>query len=121
MSCECDYDGDGPEFYRSESPKARKNCRCSECRGTIRKGEQYQKVTGKWDGHVSVFRRCPDCIDFEEWFTALVPCFCFPLGYLFDEAMTDAEGWEPDCPGLSKEVSERIKTIRAKRRELVPA
>lgn len=118
MSCDCDYDVDGPSFFRAEKPKARKECACSECRGTIRVGERYVKISCLWDSGVEVFRRCPDCIEFEEWFRALVPCFCFPLGSLHDEALADAHGWESDCPGLAKETADQIKSIREKRREL---
>lgn len=42
-------------------PTARKDHRCCECRGIIRKGEQYQLVSGIWDGAPGRFKTCSDC------------------------------------------------------------
>lgn len=56
-----------PEFYDETNPKARKDHRCCECSETIPKGEQYHKIVGKWDGHVSSYKLCGRCQEVREW------------------------------------------------------
>jgi hypothetical protein len=57
-----DCDWDPATVYNAVTRKAAKDHKCDECRGTIRKGENYEYVTGLWDGQWSTFRTCPDCI-----------------------------------------------------------
>ena len=61
-SCSC-YDGDYdlPEFCRTEMPRARKEHFCCECDRTIRVGEKYERVSGKWDGALAEFKTCLGC------------------------------------------------------------
>lgn len=42
-------------------PKARKDHRCSECRGYIRKGTTYQRQTGISDGYPYTWKVHIDC------------------------------------------------------------
>lgn len=55
-------DYDGPEFYYSKLMRARKAHRCDECRAEIRCGQDYERVSGKWDGHVDTFKTCTACL-----------------------------------------------------------
>lgn len=55
-----------PEFYSANIVKARKAHKCSECLADIKRGESYELVTGKWEGHVETFKTCNLCIDVRE-------------------------------------------------------
>lgn len=59
MTCSCDYDP--PDFCRVDMVTARKPHRCDDCARGIAPGEQYQRVSGKWEGSVSTFCVCADC------------------------------------------------------------
>lgn len=50
-----------PQAFQSTKRKARKEHRCCECLGTIRKGETYTYVSGIWDSRPSDYKTCPDC------------------------------------------------------------
>ena len=65
--CEaCIYTGNDynpPDLYSLKWVKARKEHACCECRRTISKGEEYEHVSGKWDGHMDTFHTCAECAD----------------------------------------------------------
>lgn len=61
MSCYCDYDQ--PDFYKRVWRKASKEHRCCECGYTIKKGETYEYVSGKWDGSLGSYKTCERCVD----------------------------------------------------------
>ena len=65
MSCFCVYtdDGDRAEFYTEKKVKARKSHKCSECKKEIRRGEIYERVTGKWDGEIDTYKTCKTCLN----------------------------------------------------------
>ena len=48
---------DLPEFYTETYPKGRKEHRCEECGGTIRKGQRHFAIPGKWSGIVQTIRQ----------------------------------------------------------------
>lgn len=87
IKCYCDYEA--PEFCLTVIRKARKPRRCEECRGVIAAGEQYEHVSGKWDGCLLTFDTCLRCLDLRTWVTNSVPCFCWAHGNL-DDDMKDA-------------------------------
>lgn len=62
--CEC---GEMPETSRMTRPKAKRNHKCCECRGTIRAGEVYRSVWGVWDGTPQTYKTCDDCLELEDW------------------------------------------------------
>lgn len=99
MECFCDYDP--PEFYWATKVKAaRKEHHCDECQRTIKPGESYESVRGKWDGDVSMARTCQKCLDLREWVKAHVPCFCFAHHNVREDAIETARGWAHEAPGL---------------------
>jgi len=53
---------DGPECCSTVTPVARKRHRCCECRGEIRPGEKYERISGVWDGEPMRFKTCLDCV-----------------------------------------------------------
>jgi hypothetical protein len=81
--CYCDYDP--PVFHSRAVRKARKNHKCYECRSPIFSGEQYEYVTGKWDGDIEVFKTCQHCVDLRIWVQNNVPCLCWGHGNMFDD------------------------------------
>lgn len=52
---------DLPLAYICKTVKARKDHRCFECRGTIKKGETYHRHSGIWDDGPQRFKVCEDC------------------------------------------------------------
>lgn len=84
LDCYCDYDL--PEFYQTETRKARKPHKCWECRGIIAAGEQYEYARGKWDGDLQVFKTCIRCLEIRTWVKNSVPCFCWGHGNMTDDA-----------------------------------
>jgi hypothetical protein len=75
--CSCDFD-DYPEFFDLKIRKARKEHRCCECSTTIRVGDQYEYVVGKWDGDINDFRTCLICSQIRN-------DYCAPYGMLREE------------------------------------
>jgi hypothetical protein len=63
------FDGDPCEFFHSETRKARKVHRCSECGGDIKKGERYQRDSGKNEGEFWTFVTCLICAEIRSVFT----------------------------------------------------
>jgi hypothetical protein len=51
-----------PQAFLRLTRRARKEHRCCECLGTIRKGESYTFCSGIWDNEPASFKTCPDCI-----------------------------------------------------------
>ncbi len=48
-------------FFNHDLVMAHKDHKCCECRGTIKKGEQYHRNFGIWDGEAETFKVCLDC------------------------------------------------------------
>ncbi len=54
-------DGESPDVMTTTHPKARKQHRCCECHGAIMPGEQYEKITGIWNGEPETYKTCAVC------------------------------------------------------------
>lgn len=67
--CVLGYDGDEPDFYRSETRKARKPHECCECKGTIQPGQEYENVFGRWGGGFSTYKTCSLCVEIRTKFS----------------------------------------------------
>lgn len=80
MSCDCEI----PKFFDSYEPVARKDHVCSECRGTIKKGEKYHRVTGLWDDFAS-FKICPECWELRGDMEKEVEPDCIAFGCLRED------------------------------------
>ena len=78
----CDYDP--PEFSDTAWPKARKIHICCECGYAIPKGEKYERVSGKWDGEMNVFKTCERCADLRDSL-AEYNCGCYLFGGLSED------------------------------------
>ncbi|GAA6121494.1 hypothetical protein [Acidovorax sp. FG27] len=97
-ACYCDYDP--AEFYSVSVPTARKAHRCDECGRAISPGETYERVIGKWDGSVSVFKTCRRCTALRDHLKAHVPCFCWAHGNLLGDACEEwSNGLSTDAAG----------------------
>jgi hypothetical protein len=68
---------DDPEFFTTSHSTARKKHRCGECGRDIETGENYESVTGCWDGNINRHKTCADCLSVRNEF------FCY--GYIFGE------------------------------------
>lgn len=68
MSCVIDIDHDSYScsFIHTENPVARKEHRCCECGDIIRKGDKYEKVTGKWEGDFIQYKTCMICVEIRD-------------------------------------------------------
>jgi len=80
--CYCDYNG--PEFYNKTNPVARKSHRCSECGSVINVDEEYERVTGMWDGYIDTFKTCSDCVEVRNALSEM-ECFCWSHGSLSED------------------------------------
>ncbi|MEX3914823.1 hypothetical protein AB4Y43_01060 [Paraburkholderia sp. BR10872] len=102
MSCYCDIDYDElPTFYTESMVKARREHRCCECLGTISRGENYQRRSGKWEGRFECFKTCQRCIDFEANVKAHIPCFrVCSIGELIAEAVECLREYREEAPSL---------------------
>lgn len=98
-NCACVYveqDGDYPSFYLSKTVTAKKPHKCSECRRAIMPGEQYERVTGKWDGYLDTFKTCSDCLSIRE------EMFCDGWSHggqqeYLQEHINNVDGIDEDC------------------------
>jgi hypothetical protein len=72
--CECFYEGENPDLFRSKMVKARKLHKCIECNTIITAGEIYERATGKWNGYFDSFATCKICAMIRKDF---VPCSSF--------------------------------------------
>ena len=85
----CTTDYDEADFYHDETRKSRKEHICSECNGTIKKGDIYRYVFGVWEGQASTFRTCHNCMVPQEWLRE--ECNGFMHGGLEEEIHEHAE------------------------------
>lgn len=86
-----------PDCYTISTPKARKDHKCCECRGTISKGEVYHVFSGIWDGRAGTYKTCADCeshrndIVDKRWLHAEdYPCF----GHLYEDVFEGDDAFE---------------------------
>jgi hypothetical protein len=49
------------EFSTTTFPRARASWTCLECGRTIRPGERYEKIRGKFEGEFVTYRTCIGC------------------------------------------------------------
>ena len=72
--CYCEWsEGELPEWMHYRMRKARKEHVCCECREPIKKGEQFEYTSGKWDGRIQAFKTCAYCANLR---AVLVSKFC---------------------------------------------
>lgn len=57
--------------------RARKDHTCTECKRTIKKGENYEYVMGKWDGHIEVYKTCYYCQIARNWLSIHCDGWCY--------------------------------------------
>lgn len=58
------------DFQTESTPTARKQHKCCECCGPIHLGQQYQLISGSWDGDMASFKTCMPCLAVRNWATA---------------------------------------------------
>lgn len=113
MSYSCDL---GPEFYRTETPVARKEYECVECYAPILPGERYVKCVGVWEGELSTHRQHLLCCEACEWVRDQ-DGECLPFGYLFNYWEDDANQGHPNF----KELRPILARIKFRHRRFVRA
>ena len=80
--------GDPPKCWTQKTPKAHKEHRCCECRGTIFIGETYHLFSGIWDSAQS-YKTCAECEVLRNDVTTTIqdmedyPCFGDLYDYIF--------------------------------------
>lgn len=121
--CECDWDGNRPQFftvrYVKKAIKDSKH-RCEECNGPICKGESYRRVEGKWYDSIDTYCTCHLCLELEEWAKISVPCFCANVGELHKTVQEMVKDVAPNVPGFFYEYGRRMVAIRKRIREHGP-
>jgi len=68
------------DFSTVKIVKARKTHECDECREKIAPGTQYERITGKWEGHFDTTRTCLVCAEIRKAFV----CGGEVIGYLWE-------------------------------------
>jgi hypothetical protein len=124
MDCYCDYDP--PEFYNAQVIKAaRKRHKCDECDRPMLPGENYERVTGKWEGELSVLTTCSNCLDIRQFVKNSVPCFCWAHGSMHDDAYSAIQDAyyraRDEVKGLFMGYGRRLIACRRKRSEIAKA
>lgn len=72
MSCGISIGGDCdgyPEFSNLQIGKARKTYKCCECGDVIAVGDQYERITIKYDGEFASYKTCMGCADIRDSFS----------------------------------------------------
>src|SRR5262245_32137550 len=81
----CIYSSGGdnpPEVCGTLTVRAKKPQKCCECKETINPGDQYEVVSGKWEGEWSSFKTCAPCADIRKTFC----CEGWAYGFLWADA-----------------------------------
>lgn len=114
--CYCDVDS-YPEFFSDNSHVAKKQHKCSECRGPIYPGEKYRRRSGKWDGEVRSYTQCIACCDLEDYVKAHVPCMCSTFTYLYEDVQDAVCYAEKDgvIPGFRFAILRKAALIKRRR------
>lgn len=96
-NCACVYVGDSlmPEFHNASMPKAQKEHVCDECGQVISIGEQYERVTGKWEGEINTYKTCVDCLSIRNEMFCENWCYTRLLEYL-SEYVAEVKGDIPE-------------------------
>ena len=74
-SCILGSEGETASCSKTVHPVARKAHICCECERQIEVGEQYQKVSGIWDGEPETYKTCSECAEIRD--TLLCDSWCF--------------------------------------------
>jgi hypothetical protein len=74
---------DAPSVYLPQIRKARKEHKCCECFRQIEIGEQYEQVTGNWDGSWGSFKTCLHCLEARKWL--MKQCHGYVHGAVFED------------------------------------
>jgi hypothetical protein len=109
-ACSCDYDP--PTFFRESFPAAKKTHRCDECWALIPPGTRYQRIAGKWEGHLETFAICPACQEPANYVTSNIPCYCRLYGGLLEDAIETLKYYAHELPGLLFGGYRRLVAIR---------
>ena len=88
------YYGEGPEFSSERTVTARKPHKCCECGRVIEVGEQYEYVTGVWEGDFCTFKTCRHCIAVRLWLRKVCNSFAY-AGLYEDIYEHKQEGYSP--------------------------
>ena len=75
----CCTDFEAAEFYRENMRNAAKKHTCCECNSLIQPGDEYQYISGKWEGTFYTFKSCEKCADLRD---SLNNIWCVALGDL---------------------------------------
>ena len=63
------------DFGSTSTRKVRKEHQCEECNRTIRKGEQYERHAGVWEGKFFTFVSCGHCAALRQQISDIDPEF----------------------------------------------
>lgn len=99
MTCDLD-DDDIARLYKSQMRTARKEHKCSECRGPILKGENYEYVSGLWQSSFRTFKTCDRCLDIRDYTLSHTPCVNWSHGGLILDCHEKIEQYQDELPGM---------------------
>jgi hypothetical protein len=87
------------EFYHRKQVRARKPHKCSECSREIAAGELYERVVGKWEGHVDTILACAQCQEAREWLS--VVCDGYAHGRIYEDLREHVDHYGDELPTLA--------------------
>jgi hypothetical protein len=85
-------DYDRPVVWREQWRTARREHKCSECRGIIRKGERYEVSAGLSEGSWYGAKTCERCSIAREWL--IVVCSGYLVGFCADDLVEHADEYD---------------------------
>ncbi len=104
---ECDYNDEGSSSHYSKMRVAVNEHRCTECRRSIKPGEEYEYVFGVWDSGQDSFKTCIDCKSVRDTFFDLF-AYTQIWDYCQDEFGNDYEIPESCISELTPGARERV-------------
>lgn len=106
--CPLSTGDDGPSFFVTTTPRARKEHYCCECSEPIPVGAKYERTTGLWDGRMGTYKTCLSCVEIRNHFA----CDGWIYGRLWEDLRDNffpaMRAGGPCMDGLSPSAKQRL-------------
>ena len=109
FDCLCDFSP--AEFQSARLSVARKAYQCEECTTGIAAGEEYQRVSGKWEGSFMTIRTCTRCLNIYIWVQRNIPCFCYSFGNMIEDARMTIDAAMHRAPAETEGLREEFEGL----------
>ena len=102
------------DFSFTRHPKARVPHQCVECQSAIRKGEQYARTSGVWEGSPFSFATCDTCHEVRKVWHAFAREVSFDVddesaaGDMWADIALWIEAFEYECRVRARETAQAV-------------